>query len=186
MGDVRSLDLNPVFSIDVQSRKRGLEPRNLRVCMVLFIFTLTSCAGGMTSIFDRSVVEVESQNFTSLAMPGERRIAVFRENQFCAEALPDVARSVDASSSAELAATIVEQGEGSVSYQDAFATALLLTNQRTEASDLIRQLGWQICQAHLNGAITGEQYNSLLNLLVTESLNFIANGSPQIGRSIED
>lgn len=53
--------------------------------------------------------------------------------------------------------------------KELFETALTKTYDRTETSDVVRQLGWQVCQAYVNRAIDTDQYYQLLNKLVDGS-----------------
>lgn len=141
---------------------------------VVTLLSLTGCASGFSAITDRAVVENEVQNFTTLAMPADRRIAVFHQDRFCAEALPDIGRSIDAASSGKLALELAEKGKGSGEFTDAFKTALLLAYQRTQTSDVIRQLGWQVCQAHLTGGLTDPAYRELLRILIDRSFELLS------------
>lgn len=56
------------------------------------------------------------------------------------------------------------------SIQDQATEELLLTYGRTELSDLVRQLSWQLCNARLNDDITKDQYQKGLELLIKDSL----------------
>ena len=139
---------------------------------------LSACSAPMSSVFNRSVVEDEAKHHTALALTGERRLAVFvdqdKQGRFCAEALPDTASSVDAASKAALEITATaatgDSGSGEGSFDDSFRTALLLTNQRTENSDIIRQLGWLVCQAYLNEGIKDAFYQDQITALVAGSI----------------
>ncbi len=147
----------------------------LRLLTPLLLIALGGCASSLTAIFERSV---STENFDErepitrvLTLTGERRtvLAMPRDSRLyvCAEALPDVARSAAARSVLEL-----QQGGTagrSLSLDDQVATALLATFARTETADVVRQVGWQLCQAHANRAITPRDYAARLDELVKEA-----------------
>ena len=57
-----------------------------------------------------------------------------------------------------------------VDAAESIKQALTVAYQKTEKSDLVRQLGWQICQSFLNNAISEADYLRLLETMVLASL----------------
>jgi len=134
-------------------------------------------------------------------MTGERRVALVvpyvdktlskaEEKEFyeklghvrkviCAESLPDAARSIDAKSdlTANLAVPVASTGiapSGEQKVSDTLKTSVLQTFVRTETADVVRQLGWQICQGYANGAIREDEYRDLLKSVVAGSFQTLA------------
>lgn len=48
------------------------------------------------------------------------------------------------------------------SLTDEYVEALTVTNNRGQVSDVVRQIGWQVCNAYMNGALTKQQYGDHL------------------------
>lgn len=140
---------------------------------------LSGCAAEVTAILERPVSS-ENINLNKLVvMTGERRLAIVapfdknnpedRQKIICAESLPDAARFVKATSEGEAKTSGSGGVSQSLSMKELFETALTKTYDRTETSDVVRQLGWQVCQAYVNRAIDTDQYYQLLNKLVDGS-----------------
>jgi len=146
----------------------------ITVLPILLVMFLGGCATSGQVFFSRPVIEKDIKSgFNTLALTADRRIAVFTSNEgkkiSCAEALPDVAISSEVHSSVNVALKKLED-ELSVEAAESIKQAISVAYQRTEKSDLVRQLGWQLCQGYLNGAITDEHYFYLLERLVLASL----------------
>lgn len=80
----------------------------------------------------------------------------------CAETQADAI----AARGAQSALTVNNRG----SAADQSTETLLLTNARSEVSDVVRQLGWQICNAHLNGAYEAGGYARRLDKLQHDAM----------------
>ncbi len=95
----------------------------------------------------------------TLATVAQRRLALikFSDGTFCAEPPPDVADSLSAALSTGLAGGNGKiQIEGSVA--SSFATAAKQLFYRSQGLQLYRDGVFSLCAAHLNGAITKEDY----------------------------
>jgi len=84
----------------------------------------------------------------------------------CAETQADAISARSAKSA--ISAALKESQSGSLT--DEAAEALTLTYQRTELSDVVRQLSWQLCNARMNGDLDRTQYQGELDKLVTGAL----------------
>jgi uncharacterized protein Veg len=138
--------------------------------------SLCGCSSFVTAIFDRPQIrdEIDTAHgkVVILTMTGDRRLTTTHNGVVCGESYPDVATAYSALSQANASAS--KQGVSeSGSFSDEFQTTLLQTFNRTETADAIRQIGWQICQAYSNSAITQPEYYKLLDSLVTRSFNSI-------------
>lgn len=125
---------------------------------------LAGCASTLNAIFERSVADEDVYDHKVLTMTGERRIAIVvprhSPNVICAESLPDAARASGARSALDIQAG--GTGRPALGVDDQVQTALLQTFTRTETADVVRQLGWQVCNAYANRAIDYRMYSSLL------------------------
>ncbi len=63
---------------------------------------------------------------------------------------------------------------GKASVEDEISRRLMLTYARTEVSDVVRQLAWQLCNAHLNGQIGDSFYETSLRSLQTQAMAVLA------------
>jgi hypothetical protein len=78
-------------------------------------------------------------------------------------------------------------GARALGLDDPHAHTLLQTFNRAETADVVRQLGWQICQARSNGAIPESDYYGLLADLIVRSTDVLkarASGAPAIAAAI--
>ncbi len=146
------------------------------VLLLPILGSLCGCSSFATAIFDRPQIRDEIDTAQGkvviLTMTGDRRLTTTHNGVVCGESYPDVATAYNALSQAN--ASVSRQGvSDSGSLSDEFNTALLQTFNRTETADAIRQIGWQICQAYSNQAITQPEYYKLLSDLVTRSFNSI-------------
>lgn len=162
-----------------------------KLIMFALTFPLMACSTYSQTFFTRPVIEDVPGGFNTLSLTADRRVAIFKSDKTdpenpiglmaCAEALPDVALSSTVES--ELKATIEAAGKGELDAEAAekLTQALTVAYQRTEKSDLVRQLGWQLCQGFLNGAVSNDDYRRLLEMMVVSSLIDPNNdGSPNI------
>lgn len=151
----------------------------IRFTLILSSILLSGCAALSQTFWQRPVIEDVPGGFNTLALTADRRIAVFKSDKSdkdnykgekaCAEAQPDVALSSEVES--KLTAAIKDATlDGSAELSESVKQAITLAYQRTENSDLVRQLGWQICQGYLNGAITESDYLRLLETMVIAAL----------------
>lgn len=176
----------------------------MRMAIPFHLLLISGCSSSLGSIFERSV---SSENITYdkiITLTGERRVALIvpyvdrrlsknEEKEFysnlgharkviCAESLPDAARQVDTHSNYKLnlAAPSVVTGvspSGEQAVDDLFKTTVTQTFQRTETADVVRQLGWQVCQGFANGAIDENGYKELVDRIISGSLEVLRNSS---------
>ena len=147
-----------------------------KLAAICLLMNLAGCASTISAVTNRSIAAHDFKEGRIFSMTGERRLAMAvakmkkddpKRVVMCAESLPEVAAAVAASSSAS--ASLVNQGSGALS--DAFQTQLLQTFTRTEISEVLRQLSWQLCQAWAQGALTDDEYKAELNRLVTAGID---------------
>ncbi len=109
---------------------------------------------------------VENTGSAIYTMTGERRTAVVMnrmgKDAFCAESLPEAASAYGAKSGATAKGAKIEG-----SFSDDFALTLLQTYQRTEISEIYRQMAWNTCLAWAQQAISDAQYQALVAKMVT-------------------
>jgi len=144
------------------------------------IFALTGCSTFSQTFWSRPVIEDVPGGFNTLSLTADRRIAIFKSDKTdkqnpvgqlaCAEALPDVAISTKVKSSFEAALEAAGKAEASGEMSEELEQLLKIAYQRTEKSDLVRQLGWQICQGYLNNAIQEDDYVGLVKAMVYATL----------------
>lgn len=136
-----------------------------RFVLPLVIVASSGCASTIGAIANRPITsdKLDEYNLDGTrkdinklkTLSGDRRLVrVQRADQrpkpwhICAETQADAI----AARGAQSTLTVSGQGAGT----DQTTESLLLTNARSELSDVIRQLAWQICNAHLNGAYADE------------------------------
>ena len=163
--------------------------KTVKIIALLPLIILSSCATTQTSFFDRSVIEDKvgkTDNFGTLALTGERRLAIFRGETICAEALPDVAVSRESESKVSAELKDIASASGTFTNDERYKTALEVLYKRTEKSDLIRQIGWQLCQAHMNNALDKGQYAEMLTVMMAAALSADApNSLPETTESLK-
>ena len=151
---------------------------------------LTGCAAELSAILNRDLrtdtitvtdpATRQVRTYTTVSVPGERRLTFFApDGRVCPENFPDVGRSTEAKSTIALPIA-TPASAGVIKVDDAFKTALLKTNDRTESADMIGRLGAIICMAYLNHAIGTEEYGKLVTLLVTGSVDRLKKGSHSV------
>lgn len=156
-----------------------LSCKSIRVAILTLMIPLSGCSTLSQTFWQRPVIEDVPGGFNTLSLTADRRIAVFKSDKSdkknykgelaCAEAFPDVAVSSDVESAIKATLKAAEQ-DATFNLDENFKQAITLAYQRTETSDLVRQLGWQICQGYLNGAIEKKEYLRLLETMVIASL----------------
>jgi hypothetical protein len=132
---------------------------------------LSGCAGVVTAWKNDPLQAYDVVGPSIYAMTGDRRTAVFsRQNdplKYCAESLPDAVAAYAALSQANAKASGLKgEAAGEVGFSDSTTAGLLQTFQRTENAEIMRQLGWNTCLAWAQGAISNQEYFSILNKLV--------------------
>lgn len=152
----------------------------VKFASVFLLAALPGCASTISAVTNRSIAAHEFTSGRIFSMTGERRLAMtvtMRDSRvvMCAESLPEVAAAVAASSSAS--ASLVNRGSAALS--DAFQTQLLQTFTRTEISEVLRQLSWQLCQAWAQGALDDNEYQAELNRLVTAGIDVMKTRAAQ-------
>jgi membrane-bound lytic murein transglycosylase B len=91
-------------------------------------------------------------------------------HRFCAESLPEAALAVDGDTKIDL--TLKPDELGSIS--DKVDQTLTQTFTRTEKAEILRQLGWQLCQAWAQNVLSNDEYNVELKALVAEGSKILA------------
>ena len=137
-----------------------------RIIACAVIALLSGCAH-VAEIIDNQSIETSTlkrNEHQIISMTGDRRLIRTRLSDaekgkpghlmVCGETQADAmsARSTDSS------LNVVGKGSGS----DSIAERLTVTYPRTELSDIVRQLSWQICNANMNGAIGNDVYRMAL------------------------
>lgn len=152
----------------------------IKILAITLTLPLSGCSTLSQTFWTRPVIEDVPGGFNTLSLTADRRVAIFKSDKTdiknptglkaCAEALPDVAVSSTVESELKAAIKAAEKGELSAEAAEKLTQELTIAYQRTEKSDLVRQLGWQLCQGHLNGAISHTDYMRLLEMMVVASL----------------
>lgn len=153
----------------------------MKFLWMLLPLTLTGCASTITALLNRPI-QADNYYFDGnhavsvMSLQGQYRVGTLRDIKstlrVCAESLPDTATAAAAASSLSVSDPVTG-GVRAVSGSDEFSSALLQTFQRTETADVVRQLGWQYCQAWSNGALTDSQYAELLVALTRGAITVL-------------
>ena len=166
------------------ARRIPLSPScNSRIARVALLTAsasaLSGCAALVTAFKNDPLQHYDAKIPAVYAMTGDRRTAVLMEENprlhFCAESLPDAVAAYSAASKAN--ANIAERGSGG--FEDATYAGLLQTFQRTEIAEVYRQMGWNLCLAWAQKAITSGQYHALLEKYVNGGLDAISKRASQ-------
>lgn len=136
---------------------------------VFAVALLGGCSSQISAIFNRdlrtdTVSFGQTDGYVIVSTTGERRMAFFsKDGRVCPENFPDVGRALNAKS--DIQAT--PPGASSAArLTDQFETNLTVTNQRSEAADIVGRMGAIICVAYLNGAITPSEYRAMVDQLL--------------------
>ena len=158
----------------------------IRLLALIGAVATTGCASTLTAItnrpissdhldeFNRNGIRIDQNKLKTLS--GDRRLlrVQFTDEQnsgrsllsdgtyntkwiICAETQADAI----AARGGQSALTINAKGSGT----DEYIESLTVTNVRSQISDVVRQLGWQVCNAFMNGALTKAEYKSHLEEL---------------------
>ena len=105
-------------------------------------------------------------DFRSVA-ESDRRGAppIYYKYRVCAETQADAIAARGAKSSL----TVEKEG----AFSDEVTQLLTATNQRSELSEVVRQLAWHLCNARLNDYLTGPEYADALIKLQTAALEAV-------------
>lgn len=140
---------------------------------------LPGCASSVTAWKNDPLQSYDIRGPSVYAMTGDRRTAVLMRKgngqRFCAESLPDAVAAYSAAS--EASAEVAERGKAG--FKDATYAGLLQTFQRTEIAEVYRQMGWNICLAWAQEAISDAEYSVLLNRYVWGGLEAIKSRASQ-------
>ena len=134
---------------------------------ILLSVGLAGCAGTLSQFTDPAISSDHLDEPTELsklkALSGDRRLvrvgvdnppSPYRTYIVCAETHADAIAARSAGST-----VTVRTGD---SLSDMTAQELLLTNSRTAVSDVVRQVGWQLCNARMNGDLSPDEYAQAL------------------------
>jgi hypothetical protein len=154
------------------------------IAIISLPLALSGCAGYLNAWTNDPLQHHSVGKPAVYTMTGDRRTAVFLKPSdgmhYCAESLPDAVAALAASSSASLKANGLKGGAGGeATITDATTVSLLQTFQRTEITELSRQLGWSTCLAWAQGAITNDQYHAILKDIVSGSLEIMKTRASQ-------
>ena len=135
-----------------------------RVFVLLLSSVITSgCASAIGTFYHRPVVEDSIKDLVStVSLSADRRTVVVvtegeNRGKFCAEPPPDVATALKT----DLDATL-----GKVAAKDKFETTVTVVAERTASLDFFRTGVYALCQAHLNGAISGKDVEKIFVRLI--------------------
>lgn len=97
----------------------------------------------------------------------ERRLGILVpikdwDMRFCAESLPEAAVGQSAKSSLDLSDGTKASGTNVAKIAGEVNQSLTKTFERTERAELLRQLGWQLCQAWAQGVLDKDEYKEAL------------------------
>jgi cell division septation protein DedD len=156
---------------------------NLVAISLVAATTLSGCASTISAWKNRGVAAHTLRPDRFFSLTGERRLAFqverydphnppkpkwdSRNKRFvgrvawCAESLPEVSQAVTTSSKAN-----IEVPKTKLGAEDAFATTLVATFNRTEIAELYRQMAWQSCQAWAQGVLSDDQYREQLGDII--------------------
>ncbi len=143
--------------------------------IILFLIISSSISGCslFTPPIEKPIIEDHSGNLGTLATVAERRMVVAKkdynkdswfnsyESKFCAEPSPDATQSLANALSFALkgsAEGLKEKPELSAQFSKSLATTAKSLFHRSQGVQLFRDGLYNLCQAYLNGAITGKQY----------------------------
>ena len=152
-------------------------------CMILLCaLPLSGCASMFTAVANRPITEDRLEN----ELPGEKlktlsgdrrlvRVDKYSQNlvTICAETQADAISA----RSAEGSLTVESRG----GLTDKVGEALTSTYARTELSDIVRQLSWQICNAYMNALIDKDTYAAQLKDIQTRAFDVLKARSEKSG-----
>lgn len=163
--------------------------------LILAIFAVVNLSGCalFSSTNEQPVIEdhitdwIGRKKIGVLSTTAARREVVFQmpSNRFCAEAPPDVAESLSSSLS------LLAQGSGKeptssvdvtarLEVARTLATTIATLFRRSQGVQLFRDGSFNLCEAHLNGAIDGPQYKELHEALLKTAVALITQEIPQM------
>lgn len=160
--------------------------RHIRVAGVAAVLILLSgCSSTITAWKSRPFAqhtlgrpEQKGGDSQLYILTAERRVAVLIpenwDKHFCAESLPEAALALSATSSADLS----NAGNGSLNVSDEVRASLLQTFTRTERAEILRQMGWQLCQAWAQNVLSDVEYKEALYDLVDAGLSSAPSVAP--------
>lgn len=162
----------PLHPVSLWSR---LSQSLLRAVPCILLISLGGCAT-LGEIVDNPSIEherfrEEDRGHMVLTVSGDRRVirTTYDNNNkllICAETQADAISARSASSALEAV------GKGAI--RDEIIQRLTLTYARTELSDVVRQLAWQLCNARLNEHIDQAFYERSLAALQAQSMLALA------------
>lgn len=142
----------------------------------------------LTAPIERPVVEDHSGHLGTFAMVAERRMVLTKrvykdssaesayESKFCAEPPPDATQSIASVLTAAFkgsASGAQTKPELAADMSKSLETTAKSLFQRSQGVQLFRDGLYSLCQAHLNGAITAEQYNTQYSALLKAAAEVI-------------
>lgn len=159
------------------------------ICVCIMCASLTGCSL-LASPMEKPILEDHSGNLGTFATVAERRMVVTKkdygkvgnnnpyDSKFCSEPPPDATQSIASALTAALsgsAAGTKAKPEVSVEFAKSLETTAKTLFQRSQGVQLFRDGLYNLCQAHLNGAITGSEYSTHYTGLLNVASGIINN-----------
>jgi hypothetical protein len=162
--------------------------RLLSLALGAALLLLAGCST-FTSPKEQPVIEDKiGENFGTLAVTAERRIIIFGrdkskngEKLVCAEPSPDVAESLVSSLKAVAQASVNKgdaEAKAGLEISKSLATAISSVFSRSQGVQFFRDNMYALCQAHLNGVITADQFNAKHEKITEYSFKLIEKELP--------
>lgn len=114
---------------------------------------------------DRRLMRIVAQPKPRDQQPANGKGIEFYDYLVCAET------HADAISARSSTGNLAIRGQ---TVSDTNVEALTKTVERSAVSDVVRQLGWQLCNARLNGDLSGAEYGAALEDMRARAFNALA------------
>jgi len=152
----------------------------------LLCTALIGCTANDTAIYHKWGADGE-ENGRSVIIDAKQRaiISVKRESgdgrgartpvhMFCAEPSPDALSAISSSFATSLSVGIFGQGEGAGALSSALSEAASELGRRNATIQLLRDGYYRLCEAYVNDALSGFQYNLLARKLADQMIILLA------------
>lgn len=155
---------------------------NRKAIVVSSVWATLSGCSFLTPPIEKPVIEDHSGHLGTFATVAERRMVMTKrdyknmsgdnayESKFCSEPPPDATQSIASALTAALSGSATgskAKPEVAVEFAKSLETTAKSLFQRSQGVQLFRDGVYNLCQAHLNGAITPDQYNTQYGALLT-------------------
>lgn len=149
------------------------------ISLCLLCVALPGCAGTITAVSNMPItsdhLEQERPGEKLKTVSGDRRLV--RVNKYEPAGAYQTPVVICAETQAD--AISARSGKGSLSvesrgsFTDEAGESLTMTYSRTELSDVVRQLSWQLCNAYMNRLVSPEDYRERLASLQEKALEVL-------------